>query len=208
MFREDEAPSLFALKHSIYVGFPLCHVPASQLLQVPWAAWTPPLNSCYHVNKYDCNFAGELTSRSSSQKKDLKIEHFFWVILFGLKTICVGVLCSPRLSFAGGPACVGGLSSRRNQWGIAALCEYLSSWVLGCLYLFFCLVVCFPKKTDIFQWGKHTFVFYHPECFPFKIKTEAKWNIFWQEGGKRSIGWLFACDFWFNSQNMSFWDSP
>lgn len=153
----------------------LCHIPASRLLQVPWAVWTPPLNSCYNVDKYDCNFAGELTSRFSSRTKDLKIQRF-WTqsYLYGCPELTQAVLCWWPCP------CWGNLFEKNPMRHCSPVwrSQQLSFGVL--MFFFF-------KENWHFPIGKHTFVFYHPECFPFKIKTEAKWNIFWQEGVKKAV---------------------
>lgn len=129
MFREDEAPSFFALKHSIYVGcaaFQL-HDCCRCLEQYGHPHWIPAITSTNIIAILRENWPSDSAVRQKTWKSKA----------FGLKAIYPGVLCSLRLSCAGGPAHVGAISLRRIQWGIAALCEDLSSWVLGCLCSFF-----------------------------------------------------------------------
>lgn len=99
---------------------------------------------------------------------------------FWLQSTSVGVPHSPRPVLPGGPAHVGGLFSRRRK--PMRHCSPVSrSRQLGFgVFSFF-----FLKKNWHFSVGKHTF--FPPECFPFKIKTEVKWNLFWQEGGKKKV---------------------
>lgn len=149
MFRKDETSSLsgfFALEHTVYVGFPPWCAPASQPLHVPPAAWRPLLHSCKNIKENSLSFAGELTGSSSSQ---IKLEN--WMLFDSKVPVWVSHTHPGQSSLVALPTLEDSPQGEENQWGTAALCQDLDSWVLGCFHSFFW------RKTDIFQWGSILF---------------------------------------------------